>query len=138
MISLVLQKQKEKKYILMFIFFFIGFITIYTVLDSLNMSYKEMNQEYGIYLTIINIFLNIIMAVMSGIMFNFATALGELNNKRSKSENIPILSIIFGIFTYGCTSCVITFLSAIGIVFSVPALGLAGLPYKLISLGLFE
>lgn len=133
MIKLVMQKQKENKYILMFSFFFIGFLVIYTVLDSLNMSYKEMNVQYGVYLTIINIFLNIVMAGMSGLMFNMATALGEINNQKSRTENVPIISVIFGIFTYGCTSCVITFLSAIGIAFSVPALGLAGLPYKLLS-----
>ena len=45
-------------------------------------------------------------------------------------------SVLFGILTYGCTSCVIAFLSVIGITFAVAVLPLAGLPYKLISLGL--
>ncbi len=48
-----------------------------------------------------------------------------------------ILSVIFGIFTYGCTPpCVISFLAVFGISFSVIALPFAGLPYKLISLAL--
>lgn len=136
MYELVLQKQKEKLYIIMFIGFFIGFGILFYILDYLNGGYNKMTLEYGVYLTIINIVLNIIMSLMSARMFNLSQALSSISNKDSKASNIPILSIIFGIFTYGCTSCVITFLATLGIAFSVPALGLMGLPYKLLSFGL--
>lgn len=102
---------------------------MYTVLDGFNLSYKNMIIQYGWYLPVLNIGINIFMAFMSGLMLSASSA----QFKDLKGSNMSFLSIVFGIFTYGCTTCVITFLASLGISFSVIALPLAGLPYKLVS-----
>lgn len=112
--------------------FFIVFMGMYTLLDSFNLSYSEMALQFGILLPIVNIAINIFMAALSAIMLSATTA----QFKEPKGANMSFLSILFGIFTYGCTSCVITFLATLGISFSVAVLPLAGLPYKLVSVAL--
>lgn len=136
MLDLVLQKQKEKKYIWMNLAIFAVFMTVYTLIDSFNLSYQAMVEQYGPYLPIINIILNVVMAGLSTVMITFTTAQFDFTGKESKASNLSFVSVLFGILTYGCTPCVIGFFAAIGITFSVAALPLAGLPYKLISLTL--
>ncbi len=136
MLNQVLTKLKTKKYILSMVGYFLFFIALYTVLDYLNMSYKEMNNIYGVGLVIGNIALNTLMAAISAFLISATSAQFDFTKKQSKGANMSFVSIIFGIFTYGCTPCVISFLAALGISFSVVVLPLAGLPYKFISLGL--
>jgi hypothetical protein len=69
-------------------------------------------------------------------MMGLTSAQFDFAGRESQGSNMTFISVIFGILTYGCTTCVISFFSAIGIAFSVAVLPLAGLPYKLISLGL--
>lgn len=107
-------------------------MVIFFILDALNMSYAEMNTNYGLYLVILNIILNIIMAGLNSIL----VVSGELIVKGAGSSHLGFLAMLFGMFTYGCTSCLVAFVANLGIVLSVVALPLAGFPYKLISLGL--
>lgn len=125
---------KTKKYILRTFAFFAFFIAIYTLLDSFNMSYTQMQIDYGRPLVFLNVGLNIVMAGLTALLLSLSTANVELKGKDTKGSNLGFLSILFGVLTYGCTTCVITFFASIGIAFSVIALPLAGLPYKLISL----
>lgn len=125
---------QTKKYMIRMIGFFLFFIIIYTMLDGFNMSYAQMQSEYGGYLVILNISLNIIMAGLTSLLLSLSTANVVLKGKDTKGSNLGFLSVLFGVLTYGCTSCVIAFFASIGIAFSVIALPLAGLPYKLISL----
>lgn len=105
---------------------------MYTLLDSFNMSYTEMTNQYGLYLAIINISINLFLAYMSASMLSMsADQFQEL-----KGANLSFVSIVFGIFTYGCTPCVIAFMGTLGITFSVAVLPLGGLPYKLVSVAL--
>lgn len=134
MIKLSLQLIKTKKYLIQFTIFLLTFSLIYFIIDSLNMSYSEMNTEFGIFLVITNITLNIIMAILSSFLMHFSTSMVELKGKEGKGSSLGFISILFGILTYGCTSCVIAFFASIGIAFSVIALPFAGLPYKFISL----
>ena len=136
MLKTVLAKLKTKKYMLAMAGYFLFFLALYIVLDFLNMSYKEMSAEYGIYLVLINLLLNSVMAALSAFLISATTAQFDFSKKQSKGANMSFVSIIFGIFTYGCTPCVVSFLAAIGISFSVAVLPLAGLPYKFISLAL--
>jgi hypothetical protein len=126
--------QTRRKYIIQGILFFSTFMLIYFIVDGLNMSYPEMASTYGVYLVITNITLNVIMSLLSAGLMNLSTAMVELKGKEGKSSNFGFLSVLFGILTYGCTSCVIAFFASVGIAFSVIILPLAGLPYKLISL----
>ena len=136
MLELVLQKQKEKKFIVMNAFFLLFFIGIYTLIDSFNMSYAEMISQYSIWLVILNIVINILMAALSTLMLTFSSAQFNFVGKESKASNLSFVSVLFGILTYGCTPCVISFFAAIGISFGVIALPWAGFPYKLISLAI--
>jgi hypothetical protein len=134
MLTLVLQRQKEKKFILLNIAYFMFFLGLYTVIDSFNMSYQAMNDQFGIELVVINITINVIMALLSMMMMGLTSAQFQFAGKESKGSNMSFLSIFFGILTYGCTPCVISFFAAVGISFSVAVLPFAGLPYKFISL----
>lgn len=126
--------QKTPKYFIQGLIFFALFMIIFTVLDGLNMTYGEMEGEFGLYLVILNIATNILMSLGSALLMNLSTAMVVLKGKEGKSSTFGSLSVLFGILTYGCTSCVIAFFASIGITFSVIALPFAGYPYKLISL----
>jgi len=127
---------KSKKLILQGLGLTLFFIFIYGLIDGLNMSYAQMMRDYGIFLVITNVALNVIMALGSALMLNLSTVMASLKGKESVGSNLSYLSVLFGILTYGCTPCVIAFFASLGIAFSVIALPLAGLPYKLISLAL--
>lgn len=116
--------------------FFGFFLVIYTLLDDFNMSYGQMQNDYGTYLVIINVSLNLLMAGLTALLLTLSTANIALKGKDTKGSNLGFLSILFGVLTYGCTSCVIAFFASLGIAFSVVALPLAGLPYKFVSLAL--
>ncbi|MDY0211247.1 MAG: hypothetical protein RBQ91_07595 [Acholeplasma sp.] len=136
MLPLVYQKQLEKKYIGLFVLYTGVFLLIYFLLDNLNGGLSKMANDYGVYLVVINVGLNIIMSLFSAHMFNLSSAMVALTKKEGKGTFMTMFSVLFGILTYGCTSCVIAFFAVIGITFSVAVLPLAGLPYKLISLSL--
>jgi len=125
--------QKTKKYMIQGLLFFAFFLLIYFIVDSLNMSYPVMRSTYGIYLVILNITLNVVMSFLSALLMNLSTSMVELKGKEGKATNFGFFSVLFGILTYGCTSCVIAFFAAVGVTFSVVVLPLAGLPYKIIS-----
>lgn len=138
MFNEALALQKTKKFIIQGSLFFGIFLMIYVVVDYLNMSYTEMIETYGLFLVIINILINITMSLLSALLMNLSTAMVQLKGKEGKAQSFGFFSVLFGILTYGCTSCVIAFFASIGIAFSVVALPLAGLPYKLISLVLIS
>jgi len=127
-------RLKTTKYLIQGFIMFILFMIIYTIVDGLNMSYSEMSFAYGTYLVILNIITNIVMSLGSALLMNLSTIMVELKGKEGKSSTFGSLSVLFGILTYGCTSCVIAFFASVGIAFSVVALPLAGFPYKIISL----
>lgn len=134
MIAESIKLLKTKKLMVQGLLFFTFFMVIYTMIDGFNLSYAAMSQEYGSYLVATNIILNIAMASLSALLLNLSTAMASLKGKDSKGSNLSFVSVLFGILTYGCTPCVIAFFASVGIAFSVIALPLAGLPYKLISL----
>ena len=134
MLQEALKLLKTKKFMVQALLFSAVFMVMYSLIDSFNMSYSLMNKTYGTYLVVINIALNIIMAGLSALLMNLSSAMVLLKGQDSKGSNMSFVSILFGIFTYGCTPCVIAFFANIGITFSVFVLPLAGLPYKLVSL----
>lgn len=124
---------KEKRR-LGYLLTFILYLIIFSVLDYLNIGYKQMSIDYGSWLVFINVVLNITMAGLSAYLFY----LSSINIKRAKSSylgsNMSEIAVLFGILTYGCTPCVISFFTALSIPFVTIALPLAGLPYKIVSL----
>lgn len=136
MLQYALKKQTTAKLIRLNIFYFLFFLGLYTLIDSFNMSYAEMAVQFGSFLPVVNILINALMALLSMAMMGLTTAQFDFIGKESQGSNMSFISVIFGILTYGCTPCVISFFAAIGISFSVAVLPLAGLPYKLMSLAL--
>lgn len=138
MINFALMKLKEKKYIIQGIIFFIVFFFLYLVLDYLNI--REMTKEPSNLWIISNILLNIVMGLASAFLMNLSTVMVELKSGRDSGSNLGFFSVLFGIFTYGCTSCVVTFLAAVGISFSPTIFPfihvLDGMLYKFLSLAL--
>ena len=95
MFNTILKMQKEKRYIIQGIIVLLLFGTLYFTLDHLNMSYGEMIEEYGLYLVIINIVLNLILATASAFMWNVSTALLKLTGKEGKGTFLSGLAYIF-------------------------------------------
>lgn len=124
---------RERKYIIQLVAFLTLFLVIYTIVDYLNMSYSLMRTTYGMGLVVLNIILNIAMSSLSALLMTLSTIMVTLKGKEGKAQSFGFFSVLFGILTYGCTSCVIAFFASIGIAFSVIALPFAGLPYKLLS-----
>lgn len=115
--------------------FFTFFVVLYTIIDSLNMPYAEMNATYGPLLTVSNILLNVIMAALSTLMMTLTAAQFKLTGSESKANNVTFVSVIIGILTYGCTPCVISFFAGIGIsLTAAAAYPLGGFPFKFVSL----
>lgn len=136
MFQSILQMQKTKRYIIQGIIFLAFFLVLYFLLDSLNGGYANMAEEYGVYLVVINITLNILMSAMSAFMMNLSTGLVKMTGKEGKGTFLSSIAVLFGMLTYGCTPCVIAFFATIGITFSIAVLPLAGLPYKFVSVAL--
>ncbi len=134
MFKTILSMQKQKRFIIQGIITFIIFLVLYFVLDHLNMSYPDMIKEYGLFLVITNIFLNVFMSALSAFLWNISTGLVMLTGKEGKGSFVSGFAYLFGLLTYGCTPCVIALFSIIGITFSVAILPLAGLPYKFLAL----
>ncbi len=132
--TIIKESLHEKKYQTQFIFFFAIYIFIYLLIDSFNMPYKIMAMEYSKGLVATNILINLIMAGLSAGLMVLSSLMVRLKSVDSKGANLSFVSILFGLLTYGCTPCVISFFASVGITFSVIALPLAGLPYKFISL----
>lgn len=136
MIKFAFSKLKEKKYLIQGAIFLIMFLVLYFILDWLN--YREAIIKPSTTWIVVNGFLNVIMATLSTLLMNLSTIMVEIKATGDKGANFGFISIIFGIFTYGCTSCVVIFLAAIGISFSPTIFPFIdvwhGILYKLLSL----
>lgn len=124
--------EKNKLTVLMFL----GYALIFFIIDYLNMPYTEMAQTYSWGLVFLNVVLNLVMSGLSAYLFYLHEDFFKQSAKSIKGSNAPIYASLFGILTYGCTPCVISFFAMLGINFSIIALPWAGLPYKFISLAI--
>lgn len=125
------QVSSYKKHFAMFL---ISFLAINFTMDYLNLPYTQMYVQYGIGLILLNVVLNIIMSLITALTLTISVINIKIQGKDTKSSSVNFFSVLFAVMTYGCTSCVISFLAIFGISYSVALLPLAGLPYKLITL----
>ena len=94
-----------------------------------------MSSNFGIGVVIIHVIINILIGVLSSIMVGFSIINYQLTKVEPKGSNaIPFITFIFGILTFGCTSCVVAFLAAIGIAFSPIVLPSGNLLWKIAAL----
>lgn len=138
MIRFAFEKLKEKKYIIQGLIFFIVFFGLYLVLDYLNV--REMTEMPSTTWIISNVLLDVIMGLASALLMNLSTIMVELKSGGDRASNLGFFSVLFGILTYGCTSCVVIFFTAIGISFSPAIFPFIdvwhGMLYKFLSLAL--
>lgn len=129
-------KQLHKPFTLTHSFIFIFFLAIFTILDYLNVPYPLMWRQSGTFVVMAHLLLNLTMAFLSLHLYRLNEDFTQSIGKEVRGSNASFLATIFGIFTYGCTPCVIGFLAMFGVNFVVIALPWANLPYKLISLAI--
>jgi|AntRauTorcE11898_2_1112593.scaffolds.fasta_scaffold05782_3 hypothetical protein len=120
MLKLVLEEQKKQKNLIFFVVVLLIMFALYGSLDILgNDSISAYYQSLGLSLIIVHQLVNLVMALLSASMIS----LSQIKLNLTKSEplgatGIPFLSFIFGLLTFGCAPCVVTFLAAVGISFT--------------------
>ncbi|AIO18894.1 hypothetical protein KQ51_01015 [Candidatus Izimaplasma bacterium HR1] len=136
MLTIIKEQAKTRNNILMFGLLFIMFLALYVFLDfEGNSNYLIMTRNFGIGVTIIHVIINILIATLSSIMVGFSIINYKLTKVEAKGSNaIPFITFLFGILTFGCTSCVVAFLSAVGIAFTPLVLPNGNLLWKLAAL----
>ncbi|MCF7925115.1 MAG: hypothetical protein K9L26_01085 [Candidatus Izimaplasma sp.] len=135
MLQLVYKESFRPKYIILQSALFVFFLGLYVFLDfEGNISYQVMINEFGLFVTVAHFVLNIIIAIASAIMVSYSIIGFSFTKKEvSGSSAVPFLSFIFGLLTFGCTPCVVAFLSAVGIAFTPVILPNGNLPFKLMA-----
>jgi hypothetical protein len=138
MLTLILQKQKEQKYVLLFGIMWVFMYGLYLFLDILYYgSLNEMISTLSLGLVIVHQAVNLLISLIVTVMLSFSQIQLSLTKTEPLGGNsIPFLSFIFGLLTFGCAPCVITFLAAIGIAFTPIVLPFGNLIWKLILIGL--
>ena len=136
MLRAVMNEAKSRNNILYLILAFIVFFSLYVFLDfEGNTNYRIMNEEFGMGIVSLHIFINIIIAMLSSTMVIFSIINFKLTKMEPKGSNaIPFFTFIFGLLTFGCTGCVVAFFSAVGIAFTPIILPNGNLLWKLIAL----
>ena len=137
MLTIIKQQATTKNNIIMMSLLFVLFLALYIFLDfEGNTNYQIMITNFGLFITIIHILINVIIAILSSIMVGFSIINYRLTKIEPKGSNaVPFLTFIFGILTFGCTSCVVAFLSAVGIAFTPLVFPNGNLLWKLAALG---
>lgn len=138
MIHAIKQEATTKHNLIMFGALFVIFMSLYVFLDfEGNTNYTIMTSNFGIGVTILHILINVIIAVLTSIMVGFSIINYKLTNVEPTGSNaIPFFTFIFGILTFGCTSCVVAFLGAVGIAFTPLILPNGNLLWKVITLAI--
>lgn len=136
MLKLVIKEAKSRNNIFSLLIAFLLFFSLYVFLDfEGNTNYKIMNENFGMGIVSLHIFINVLIATLSSVMVVFSIINFKLTKIEPKGSNaIPFFTFIFGLLTFGCTGCVVAFLSAVGIAFSPIILPNGNLLWKLIAL----
>ena len=114
---------------------FILFLIIYIMLDRVatHGGYRKMAEQIGLFYTIAHIILDISISFVSALIGDMVEPV-KISLKDKPASSVPMLGILFGIFTFGCAPCVIGFLAVIGISFVPPALFGGNIILKLLTL----
>lgn len=131
----ILSMHKTRKYIILNIVFFIAFLVIYYMLDvNANESYQVMLKDFGMLSLSLHLLLNILISFISSVIMIWSMISLQVNKKDVRGSNIPFIGVLIGFFTFGCTPCVVAFLSIFGITFTPIILPAGNLLWKVIVL----
>ncbi|MCF7926976.1 MAG: hypothetical protein K9L74_05325 [Candidatus Izimaplasma sp.] len=136
MLNVVINKTKDSKYIWLLGGLFIFFFGLYVFLDfEGNGNYSYMAEQFGFGIVSLHIIINIIIALLTSMLVTFSIVNYKLTNTEPTGSNaIPFVTFLFGLLTFGCTSCVVAFLGAVGIAFTPLVLPNGNLLWKFIAL----
>jgi hypothetical protein len=136
MLHLVIAEAKKRNYILLIIAGFVFFMGLYVFLDfEGNENYSNLINEYGTFIFIIHLSINIVISILTSILVTFSIINFKLAKVEPKGSNaIPFVTFLFGLLTFGCTPCVVAFLAAIGIAFTPYVLPNGNLIWKFVAL----
>lgn len=136
MLSAVYQEAKSKYNIIMILGIFAFFFGLYVFLDfEGNGNYTNLIDKFGMGIFILHITINVLIAALTSIMVSFSIINFRLFKFEPKGSNaIPLVTFLFGLLTFGCTGCVVAFLSAVGIAFSPIILPNGNLIWKFVAL----
>lgn len=137
MLNLVMKQAKSKTNIILLVILFFLFFGLYVFLDfEGNTNYQVMSENFGIGIVLLHLFINVLIGILSSVMVTFSIINYRLTKVEPVGSNaIPFLTFLFGVLTFGCTSCVVAFLSAVGIAFTPLVLPSGNLLWKLGALG---
>lgn len=133
MLNIIKKETFKGNNVLILIGTFIFFMGLYVFLDfEGNTNYSIMSNTFGTGVVTIHILINIVIAMLTAVMVTFSIVNYKLTKIEPKGSNaIPFLAFIFGIFTFGCTPCVVAFVASIGIAFTPLVLPNGNLLWKL-------
>ena len=120
--KLILTLHNTFKYKLINVILFAVFLLIYTVLDINAVdSYSVYITDFGVAVLIMHLLLNFLISALSSVVVTWSFISLNVYKKDVKGTNLPFIGVIIGFLTFGCTPCVVAFLSIFGITF-VPLL----------------
>lgn len=137
MLNIIYKEQFKRKNLFILTGLFIAFFSLYVFLDfEGNGNYLLMIEEFGFGVVGIHVVINLIIGILTAIMISFSFINYNLTKKEPVGSNvIPFVTFLFGLLTFGCTSCVVAFLAAIGIAFTPLVLPFGNLYWKIAALG---
>jgi len=131
----ILQQHKQPKSLLINLGFFLTFLLIYVLLDiNGNESYANLLALEGMTTLVLHILFTLLLSVASSIVMTWSYLSIQLFKKDNVVTNIPFLGVAIGFLTFGCTPCVVAFLSIFGITFVPLILPMANLLFKVLTL----
>lgn len=135
--KLILMMHKTRKFIVINLGLFVLFMFIYTTLDlSANDGYQYLIDNFGYSVFMMHLIMNVILAATSSVVLTWSFIAMQVNKKDSKWTNMPIIGVFVGFLTFGCTPCVVAFLSIFGIGFAPMILPNGNILWKVLVLGL--
>jgi hypothetical protein len=138
MLHLIWREARTSRNVLLMGLLFLFFFGLYVFLDfEGNTNYQVMTDQFGAGITAVHIGVNVIIATLTAIMVAFSIFNYRLTRQEPVGSNaIPVVTFLFGLLTFGCTSCVVAFLGAIGIAFTPLVLPNGNLLWKFAALAI--
>jgi len=131
--QLLLMQHKTRKGLLINTGFFAAFLLIYVLLDiNGNEGYGNLLALEGMTTLVLHIIMTVLLAIASSIVITWSYLSVQLFKKDVVATNIPFLGVAIGFVTFGCTPCVVAFLSIFGITFVPLLLPMANLLFKVL------
>ncbi len=129
----LLQLHKTKKGLWINAGFFAAFLLIYVLLDiNGNEGYANLLALEGMTTLVLHLIMTLLLAIASSIVITWSYLSVQLFKRDVAATNIPFLGVAIGFFTFGCTPCVVAFLSIFGITFVPLLLPMANLLFKVL------